>query len=213
VTDTQELRAAFDAMLAERESERREAQRRPPHPHVGCCWCGVGVSDPIHRGVHDVVPPWSLEFLGATCAVCALDLRFLTEDEHRVIVTQRLLGLPRLIPATAADPVVQVAAMLPLFRDDDERAEANPSPWSHVDVDQLRAAYDQAVRADEPVYETGEPCPGCGRSDMWLRVPPRQDLIAMPVTNQAGELVEERFNVVDHPESLRCGRCLTWERS
>ena len=91
--------------------------------------------------------------------------------------------------------------------------EPNPTPWAHVDVDALRATYDAAVHANDPVYEDGDICESCGRFDMWLQVPPRQELSTRTKTIAAtGEVVGTLVDVTDYPETRRCGWCLTWKR-
>lgn len=202
---TADLRAQVEAVLADREAEVLEAERRHPDDG-GCIFCGVGRSEPRFdwKGA-TTYPPWTFTDRGAVCSTCAYERDGLTDDEYRVRCVAVLLGIPnaeRYVPAFVDDVVRTTETAFLFFSETD--AEPQTERFGYLNIAELRVVYDTVNAADEPAYETDQPCKRCGVADQWLRVPAHST--QTPITNSiTDELL--RVAVTDHPEHLECANC------
>jgi hypothetical protein len=83
---------------------------------------------------------------------------------------------------------------------------ANPGAerFGYLDLSGPRTTYEAINRADEPTFETAEPCERCGADNQWLRVAAHS--VQSPVSDaRTGEVL--RVNITDYPEQLGCANC------
>jgi hypothetical protein len=160
------------ARQAEREAAERAETARFAHPDSGCAWCGRRYAALATES--GPVSDWHTTPDGAICGFCrdTLDDAQGIVGEAKVTIARGLLDVP--IPLRAMGDVAAFDTLTLFFVEHEGVEPSWPEGWLHVDVEALRAQWNEIASSDgspppaEPEIMRGERCEECGGTDRFV---------------------------------------------